>query len=226
MDLTREQIDHYLNLFKACGKRIRFEPIDAQWYNGKRFALTSFNRGTDSVDRHKFYNELREACRGKSKVFDASIRRDYNYGGCAFNIYTNDDGLLQFVLQHPQSSITHVRYTSEQYDAEVAKLNGVPFDIQIKRSVDPKRLFKCYIGTSAGPDGLDSLKNLGEYIQDNPEHFTIDKYLLARMINSSQLWANDYHFYCDDFDTLSLAILAGAGGIRKIYKNVKKEEQQ
>ena len=174
------------------------------------------------MDRHKFYNELREACRGKSKVFDASIRRDYNYGGCAFNIYTNDVGLLQFVLQHPQSSITHVRYTSEQYDAEIAKLNGVPFDILIKRSVDPKKLFKCYISST----NFNGLQNLGEYIQDNIDHFQIDSYLLKRMTDHGKLWANDYYFYCDDFDTLTMAVMVGGNSIRKIYKTVKKEDQQ
>ena len=210
-----------MNLFKGCGKNIRFEPIDTQWYNGKRFALTSYNR-PDNHNRYRFYENLKDACRGKNKVFDAYIRREYGYSGCAFNIYTNDDGLLQFIMYHPDSSITHVRYTSEQYDAEVAKLNGVPFDVQIKRSVDPNRVYKCYI-SSANESGL---QNLGEYINNNLDHFQIDKYLLKRMIEHGKLWASDYYFYCDDLDILTMAIMVGGNSIRKIYKTVQKEEQQ
>ena len=68
--------------------------------------------------------------------------------------------------------------------------------------------------------------NLGNFITMHSEHFTIDEFLLNRMTNRGLLWASDYYFYCDDFDTLSMAILAGGNGIRKIYKTVKKEEQQ
>lgn len=192
-----------------------------QWYRGKRFALTSFNRA-DNHNRYKFYESLRDACRGKDKVFDASIRRDYNYSGCVFNIYTNDDGLLQFVLHHPESGITLIRYTSEQYDEEIAKLDGVPFDIHIKKTVDPKKLFKCYI-SSTNESGI---QNLGEYIENNPDHFQIDKWLLKRMIETGRVWASDYYFYCDDFDVLTMAVMVGGNSIRKIYKTVKKEDQQ
>ena len=155
-------------------------------------------------------------------MFDAYIRREYGYSGCAFNIYTNDEGLLQFALHHPESGITYIRYTSEQYDAELAKLNGVPFDIQFKRVINPAHLYKCYI-SSTNEGGL---QNLGEYIKNNSDHFQIDKYLLKRMIEDGKLWASDYYFYCNDLDTLTMAIMVGGNSIRKIYKSVQKEEQQ
>ena len=55
---------------------------------------------------------------------------------------------------------------------------------------------------------------------------SFNEFLLNRLLNNGVLWANDYYFYCDDFDALSMAILAGGNGIRKIYKTVKKEETQ
>ena len=220
MNLSRDQINRYLNLFKACGKRIRFEPINCQWHNGKRFATSSYARSND-IERQKFYGNLRNDCRSKDKVFDAKMRRDYNN----FTVFTNDTGLLDYMLYNMDSAdITHIRYTSEQYDEEIAKLDGIPFDILFKKQLNPKMLYKCYINSSQKSG--DSLMNLGCYIQDNPEHFTINDFLLNRLVNNGVLWANDYYFYCDDFDTLSLAILAGSNGIRKIYKTVKKEETQ
>jgi hypothetical protein len=210
-----------LNQFKACGKRIRFEPINCQWHNGKRFATSSYARSND-IERQKFYGNLRDDCRSKDKVFDAKMRRDWNN----FTVFTNDTGLLDYMLYNMDSAaITHIRYTSEQYDEEIAKLDGIPFDILFKKQLNSKMLYKCYINSSQGSRG-DGLMNLGNYIRDNPEHFTINDFLLNRMTSNSLLWASDYYFYCDDFDTLSLAILAGGNGIRKIYKTVKKEEQQ
>jgi hypothetical protein len=226
MNLSRDQINRYLNLFKACGKNIVSEPYDGQWYNGKRFAVNSSNRNYNNPKCHKFYNELRDACRGKNRVFDGVLRRDYNISGCAFNVYTNDDGLLTYMLHHPDSNINYVRYTSEQYDTEIAKLGGVPFDIKFKRVVNPAHLYKCYIRSTNANDGDESLRNLGIFIQGNPEYFQIEKFLLGRIVENGRVWASDYYFYCSDLDTLTMAILAGGNSIRKIYKSVQKEEQQ
>ena len=210
-----------MNQFKACGKNIRFEPINCQWHNGKRFATSSYYRSHD-LKRWEFYDGIRNASRGNKKVFDAKIRRDYHN----YTVFTNDTGLLDHMLYNVDSAtITHIRYTSEQYDEEIAKLDGIPFDILFKKQPNPKMLYKCYINSSQTFRG-DVLMNLGGYIQDNPEHFTIGDFLLNRLLNNGVLWANDYYFYCDDFDALSMAILAGGNGIRKIYKTVQKEETQ
>jgi hypothetical protein len=186
--------------------------------------VNSSNRKYNNPKCHKFYNELRDACRGKNRVFDAVLRRDYNISGCAFNVYTNDDGLLSHMLHHPDANVTYIRYTSEQYDTEIAKLNGVPFDIQFKRVVNPDHLYKCFI--KSANDGSESLRNLGIFINDNKEFFQIDKYLLGRIIENGRVWVSDYYFYCSDLDTLTMAIMVGGNSIRKIYKSVQKEEQQ
>jgi hypothetical protein len=170
--------------------------------------------------RWEFYSNLRNDCRGKSRIFDAAMRRDYH----CYNIYTSDTGLLDYMLYNMDlAAITHIRYTSEAYDTEIAKLEGVPFDIVFKRTVNPRHLYKCWISSASSGDGL---SNLGGYIERNPEHFTIEKYLLRRMTETGRIWASDYYFYCDDLDVLTLAVVAGGNSIRKIYKSVQKEEQQ
>ena len=182
---------------------------------------SSFARSHDTK-RWEFYSNLRKDCRGKDKVFDATMRRDYHN----YNVYTSDTGLLDYMLYNiDDAAITHIRYTSEQYDEEIAKLDGIPFDILFKKRLNPKLLYKCYINSSHSSSS-GALMNLGCYIQNNPEHFTMTDFLLNRLVNNGILWANDYYFYCDDFDALSMAIMAGGNGIRKIYKTVQKEEQQ
>jgi hypothetical protein len=209
-----------LNRFRACGKKwLRTEPHDGEWYGGKRFSLTSVRRSYDAK-RWKFFDELKSSTKGQDKVFDANVRREYNN----YTVFTNDTGLLDHILhqQDVVDDISYIRFTSERYEEEINKLGDVPFDVVFRKNVHPSQLYKCYI--KSGTNGY--LSSLANYICNNREHFNIDDDLLQRMLSNGYLWVSDHYFYCDDFDSLTMAIMIGGNRIRKIYKTIQKEEQR
>ena len=165
--------------------------------------------------------KLRQQMRGENKIYDGSMRQEWYHT----NVYTSDTKLLDDLLQddHMMRYLTDMRYTSEEYELEMNKLEGIPTDIKLVRQKKPGYEYRIYLrSTTMDADLKESVKNLKNIIEANKKNVHIVPYLLDRM-SSGHLYTSEHNFYCDDPDVIMMMYLGAPGAIRKVYKIVERD---
>lgn len=165
---------------------------------------------------------LRQKMRGENKVYDGNVRQEwYNT-----NLYTSDTTLLDDLLQddHMMRYLVDMRYTSEEYETQMSKLEGIPTDVKLVKKKQPGQEYKVYLSSTIGkPWVWENTKNLKGLIEINSANVQINKYLMDRIANSGCLYTSDHYFYCDDPDVIMMMYLGAPGAIRKVYKIVERD---
>jgi hypothetical protein len=191
------------------------------WYGNRQLNLEFCRTKTDFYEIKNHIRELRLKCRGASKIYEANIRQEWHHT----NVYTSDAHLLEDLMQDElmMKHLVELSYTSEEYEKEMGKLEGIPTDVKLVRKKVPGQEYRIYLSSTIGrPQIWENMKNLKPVIENHAKNVQINNYLLDRL-STGNLYTSDHNFYCDDPDVIMMMYLSAPGAIRKVYKIVERD---